>query len=390
MASNYRKLGGYIREIDLRNVENRQDNLLGLSVAKCFIPSIANTVGTDFRKYKVVEKGQFAYIPDTSRRGDKIAIALLEDWDSGLVSNVYTVFEVVGEGLLPKYLELWFRRPEFDRYARFKSHGSVREIFDWEQLCDVELPIPSIAEQQRIVDSFNAVERRIGSLQQLNDKLAATLEYLYEALILNRFIEEEPEGWEYRPLASLCSKIGSGATPRGGKSAYAESGISLIRSTNVFDYKFSYGDLAHISDAQANKLDNVIVEERDVLFNITGVSVARCCIVPPSVLPARVNQHVMIVRPFGDLARWMSYLIMCTLCHPFFKQQLLGIGQSGSTREAINKGEMEAFEVIMPDDASVVSFGKQAEEIYQQIIQGIREIELLEVTRTAMLSQLGR
>lgn len=102
MASNYRKLGGYIREIDRRNVENRQDNLLGLSVAKCFIPSIANTVGTDFRKYKVVEKGQFAYIPDTSRRGDKIAIALLEDWDSGLVSNVYTVFEVVGEGLLPK------------------------------------------------------------------------------------------------------------------------------------------------------------------------------------------------------------------------------------------------------------------------------------------------
>ena len=173
MASNYRKLGGYIREIDRRNTENRQDNLLGLSVTKRFIPSIANTVGTDFCRYKVVEKGQFAYIPDTSRRGDKVAIALLEDWDSGLVSNAYTVFEVVGEGLLPKYLELWFRRSEFDRYARFKSHGSVREIFDWEQLRDVELPVPSIAEQQRIVDSFNAIERRIDFLQQLNDKLVA-------------------------------------------------------------------------------------------------------------------------------------------------------------------------------------------------------------------------
>jgi len=172
MASNYRKLGEFIREIDIRNTENRQDNLLGLSVAKCFIPSIANTVGTDFRKYKVVEKGQFAYIPDTSRRGDKIAIALLEDWDSGLVSNVYTVFEVVKDGLLPKYLELWFRRPEFDRYARFKSHGSVRELFDWEQLCDVELPVPSLDEQRKIVGSFLAIERRIASLQQLNDKLA--------------------------------------------------------------------------------------------------------------------------------------------------------------------------------------------------------------------------
>ena len=173
MASNYRKLGGYIREIDRRNVENRQENLLGLSVAKCFIPSIANTVGTDFRKYKVVEKGQFAYIPDTSRRGDKIAIALLEDWDRGLVSNVYTVFEVVSEGLLPKYLELWFRRPEFDRYARYKSHGSVREIFDWEQLCDVELPVPPLEEQHRIVESFLAIEQRIDALQRLNDKLAA-------------------------------------------------------------------------------------------------------------------------------------------------------------------------------------------------------------------------
>lgn len=173
MASKYRKLGEFIREIDIRNTENRQDNLLGLSVAKCFIPSIANTVGTDFRKYKVVEKGQFAYIPDTSRRGDKIAIALLEDWDSGLVSNVYTVFEVVKEGLLPKYLELWFRRPEFDRYARFKSHGSVRELFDWEQLCDVELPVPSLDEQRKIIGSFSAIEHRIASLQQLNDKLAA-------------------------------------------------------------------------------------------------------------------------------------------------------------------------------------------------------------------------
>lgn len=186
MASNYRKLGEFIREIDRRNTENRQDNLLGLSVAKCFIPSIANTVGTDFRKYKVVEKGQFAYIPDTSRRGDKIAIALLEDWDSGLVSNVYTVFEVAKEGLLPKYLELWFRRPEFDRYARFKSHGSVRELFDWEQLCDVELPVPSLGEQRKIVGSFLAIEHRIASLQQLNDKLALAA----DTVLVNHYLSK--------------------------------------------------------------------------------------------------------------------------------------------------------------------------------------------------------
>ena len=103
MKSNYRKLGEFIRQVDVRNVEGKEENLLDVSVQKLFIPSIANTVGTDFTKYKVVKKGQFTYIPDTSRRGDKIGIALLEDYEEGLVSNIYTVFEIINEEqLLPK------------------------------------------------------------------------------------------------------------------------------------------------------------------------------------------------------------------------------------------------------------------------------------------------
>ena len=152
MKSSYKKLGQYIRQVDVRNVEGKEDNLLGVSVQKKFIPSIANTVGTDFKKYKMVKKGQFTYIPDTSRRGDKIGIALLKDYDEGLVSNVYTVFEVIDESkLIPDYLMLWFSRPEFDRYARFKSHGSVREVFDWDEMCNVELPVPDIEKQRKIV-----------------------------------------------------------------------------------------------------------------------------------------------------------------------------------------------------------------------------------------------
>ena len=148
------------------------------------------------------------------------------------------------------------------------------------------------------------------------------------------------------PLKQLCSKIGSGATPKGGKTAYQESGVSLVRSTNVFDYAFSYDDLAHISDEQADQLSNVVVEENDVLFNITGVSVTRCCIVPADVLPARVNQHVMILRP--KTAMPMSYYIMTTLCSAENKAKLMGIAQSGSTREAINKQEMESFSIPVP------------------------------------------
>lgn len=167
-------LGQFIRLVDIRNSDGEETNLLGVSVQKRFIPSIANTVGTDFTKYKIVKKGQFTYIPDTSRRGDKIGIALLLDYESGIVSNIYTVFEVVDiNKLLPEYLMLWFMRPEFDRYARFKSHGSVREIFDWEQLCNVELPVPSIEKQHNIVKAYKAITDRIALKQRINDNLAA-------------------------------------------------------------------------------------------------------------------------------------------------------------------------------------------------------------------------
>lgn len=174
MRSNYDTLGKYIQPIDIRNSEGKEENLLGVTTQKYFMPSIANTVGTDFSKYKVVQKGQFTYVPDTSRRGDRIAIALLQDWDEGLVSNIYTVFEVTDEEkLLPEYLMLWFKRPEFDRYARFMSHGSVREIFDWEEMCKVELPVPDITVQRSIVRAYNTIERRIQHLRQLNDNLLA-------------------------------------------------------------------------------------------------------------------------------------------------------------------------------------------------------------------------
>lgn len=167
------KLGNYIQQVDIRNQNEEVSLLLGVSIEKAFIPSIANTIGTDMTSYKVVKKGQFAYGPVTSRNGDKVSIALLNE-EKCIISSSYIVFEITDtKKLLPEYLMLWFRRTEFDRYARFHSHGSAREIFDWEEMCNVELPIPSIPEQQVIVDSYNDIERRIALKRKINDNLAA-------------------------------------------------------------------------------------------------------------------------------------------------------------------------------------------------------------------------
>ena len=383
MKSNYKQLGQFIRQVDVRNAAGKEENLLGVSVQKTFIPSIANTVGTDFTKYKVVRRGQFTYIPDTSRRGDKIGIALLSDCDEGLVSNVYTTFEVIDKNeLLPEYLMLWFSRPEFDRYARFKSHGSVREVMDWDEMCKVQLPVPPISVQRYIVKAYQTITNRIALKRQVNDNLVATVTAIYRRMFI-----EGGRIYPTAPLKQLCSKIGSGATPKGGKTAYQESGVSLIRSTNVFDYAFSYDDLAHISDEQADQLSNVVVEENDVLFNITGVSVARCCIVPADVLPARVNQHVMILRP--NTAMPMSYYIMTTLCSAENKAKLLGIAQSGSTREAINKQEMESFSIPVPPTKEVQDFEIKARGLYESVIRNTEEIMRLNVMQQLLLSQLS-
>ena len=206
MKSNYKQLGQFIRQVDVRNSEGKEENLLGVSVQKKFIPSIANTVGTDFKKYKVVKKGQFTYIPDTSRRGDKIGIALLEDYEEGLVSNVYTVFEIIDEKqLIPEYLMLWFSRPEFDRYARFKSHGSVREVMDWDEMCKVELPVPPYEKQKEIVDGYKAITERIALKQKINDNLAT------QALTLfSDFVSHRSKKLEQRKLGDVIASANTG------------------------------------------------------------------------------------------------------------------------------------------------------------------------------------
>ena len=250
-------------------------------------------------------------------------------------------------------------------------------------LHQMEIPFcQDIKEQKELIRILEKLDERIDLNRKINDNLVATLQIIYKKMFL-----ESQNTYITKPLADLCSKIGSGATPKGGKAAYFDKGISLIRSMNVFDYFFSYPELAHISQIQANALANVEIQQADVLFNITGVSVTRCCVVPDDVLPARVNQHVMIIRPYKG--KNMSYYIMCTLCTSENKAKLLGIGQSGSTREAINKQELERFEIPVPSDEELERFGEIATKIYALIFSNTNEIRMLCDMKDTLLTKLS-
>ena len=200
MKEGYRLLGDFIQPVDERNRDLKVDYLLGVSISKQFIPSIANIVGTDLSSYKIVRTGQFAYGPVTSRNGEKISIALLQDKDC-IISSSYTVFEVTdNERLDPEYLMLWFSRPEFDRYTRYMSHGSVREIFDWDELCKVELPVPSIEKQRGIVKAYNTITDRIELKRKINDNLDSTMQAIYK----NYFVDFTP----FKSESTCATKLG--------------------------------------------------------------------------------------------------------------------------------------------------------------------------------------
>ena len=387
MKSNYNQLGQYIEMVSRTNSDLKYgiEDVRGCSNTKQMMQTRANLIGRTYEKFIVLRPQEFVFNRRTTRNGEKIGMAYNNTDREYIFTNDYVAFRVKQEyldKLLPDYLYMFFCRDEFDRYARYKSTGSATEFFNWEDMCAVPFEIPPMDFQQLVVNAYKVLNERIETKQKINDNLVSTLQIIYKKMFL-----ESQNTYITKPLADLCSKIGSGATPKGGKAAYFDKGISLIRSMNVFDYFFSYPELAHISQIQANALANVEIQQADVLFNITGVSVTRCCVVPDDVLPARVNQHVMIIRPYKG--KNMSYYIMCTLCTSENKAKLLGIGQSGSTREAINKQELERFEIPVPSDEELERFGEIATKIYALIFSNTNEIRMLRDMKDTLLTKLS-
>ena len=386
--SDYKRLGDYIREVNVRNRDLKVAKLVGLTIDKKFIPSVANVIGTDLSNYKVIRREQFACSLMQVSRDEKMPVAMFEE-DEAIMSPAYPMFEVTDKTvLLPQYLMMWFSRKEFDRQASFYAVGGVRGSLTWEDFCNMQIPIPSITRQREIVSEYETLTNRIRLNEQMIEHLESTAQALYRKMFVDSIDKENlPEGWRIGTLGELCSKIGSGATPKGGKESYVDSGVSLIRSMNVFDFDFCFDDLAHISDKQAKMLDGVTVNEKDILFNITGASVARCCMVPNSVLPARVNQHVMIIRAEDD---YMPFYILCTLCSEESKRSLLGMSQSGSTREAITKAEIESFQIAIPPIEQLIDFYNNVNVLFSYIDIQKQENRKLTELQSLLLAKMGQ
>ncbi len=224
------------------------------------------------------------------------------------------------------------------------GRGVAQNNINLSILKNIEIPYPPLEEQKKIAEELDKINELIEKRKMQIEKM--------DLLVKAKFIEmfgdpvENPMGWESYILKKLMNKISSGATPKGGKESYITSGIALIRSMNVHNGYFKIDNLAYINNEQAEKLKNVIVERNDVLLNITGASVARSCIVPNDILPARVNQHVAILRCREKIN---SIYLNKLLTSYTVQKQLLEIGGAGgATREALTKQQIETFKVLLP------------------------------------------
>lgn len=383
MKSNYKQLGQFIRQVDVRNAAGKEENLLGVSVQKTFIPSIANTVGTDFTKYKVVRRGQFTYIPDTSRRGDKIGIALLSDYDEGLVSNVYTTFEVIDKNeLLPEYLMLWFSRPEFDRYARFKSHGSVREVMDWDEMCKVQLPVPPISVQRDIVKAYQTITNRIALKRQVNDNLAAAALSIYKCFFVDYipFDGSQPSSWKEVTVDDIASDVICGKTPPTADPQNYGGTIPFITIPDMHGSVYTTSTARFLSEKGASTQPGKMLPANSVCVSCIA-SVGLVCLTAE---PSQTNQQINSIICKDQISPFYVYTKMTTL-NEYLKQ----LGAGGSTTLNINKTLFGQIPILLPDEASMKEYHNKVEPLFSSIRENQYEIQHLESLKRLLLSQIS-
>lgn len=378
MRSNYKTLGNYIQMVDERNRGGEIDYLLGVSINKQFIPSIANIVGTDLSNYKIVRTGQFAYGPVTSRNGEKISIALLKDKDC-IISSSYTVFGVINkEELDPEYLMLWFSRPEFDRYARYMSHGSVREIFGWDEMCKAELPVPPIEKQRSIVKAYQTVTDRITLKRKINQNLSA---------ILDSKLNDIYGSLDDERLTSLDKICDLTSSKRVFAEDYAISGIPFYRGKEI---SLKQAGEPITDPLFIEKSHFAILKEKygipqkgDILITAVG-TIGNSYLVQDEEFYFKDGNIIWL----KNFAFGLNYYIYDFMQTKLFKQMLEGIC-IGSTQTALTIAALSKFQIKIPEAEVLKNYTSFSIRIRTQMEQNMSEICHLHELQAVLLADLS-
>lgn len=356
--TDYKRLGDYIREVDVRNRDLKVTKLVGLTIDKAFIPSVANVIGTDLSNYKVIRKKQFACSLMQVSRDQKMPVAMFKE-DEAIMSPAYPMFEVINENvLLPEYLMMWFTRKEFDREASFYAVGGVRGSLTWEDFMDMTLPIPPIERQREIVSEYETLSRRI----ELNNKMISSLEETAQALYHKMFVdgidkENLPDGWRMGTLGEIAN-FSYGKMPN--KSSIGDipifSGYGIVGQTSELMYDKQHIIVIARGDAGSGK----IVLSPDKFF-LTNLAIA-------------------ILLNDNNIISFLYYHLL---------NSDTSILRSGSAQAQVTINSLQNFEIIIPSSNYYNRFNYYIVPLnnHKHII--IKENDKLSYLQSILLAKMG-
>lgn len=372
MKSNYKALSELIEKVDERNADGAITELIGVSIDKCFIKSVANTNGTDLSKYKIIRKNEFAVSLMQVSRDSKIPIARLEDYDVAIMSPAYPIFRVKDTSVvLPEYLEMWFKRPEFDREAAFIAVGGVRGSMPWEEFAKMKLPVPPMDKQKNIVKAYKTITDRIALKQKINDNLEATAQAYFDNLFfscddtdctLADIALVNPSRPLSKGVEARCFDMStlptSGCIPNGDTTKPYNGGVCFINGDTL---------IARITPCLENgKAAYInILNEGEVAFGST---------------------EYIVFASKDDIPSCFYYFLIRNSKFVTFALQFMN-GSSG--RQRVSGEELASFPLMIPSKEKLAAFNKVGKLVLEQMKEATEEIQFLkqfQETITATLS----
>jgi type I restriction enzyme S subunit len=403
MRLNYKRLGDYIEPCNEKNDGNVIKKLQGISNRKYFQKAKTNTIGIDLSKYRVVRTGQFAFNRATTRNGDKISIALRHSKDC-IVSPSYRIFKSKDENILnSEYLMMWFKRPDFDRYARFKSHGSAHEFFDWAEMQEVDLPIPTIEKQREIVKEYNTIVNRITLNETLNQKLEETAQALYKhwfvdfefpnlygrpykssggLMVFNEELDLEiPEGWEVNYLGDLVESFSK-------THDFVKDELIFFNTSDILEGEFLHKNYSEVfkMPGQAKKR----IKKNDILYSEIRPKNKRFALVRINADDYVVSTKLMVLRRISEKLSVYRLYHFLTADNFIKVLQQSAEGRSGTFPQITFELDIEKKSVLIANDKTEKMWNAFLTNFYLQSYSRKDENKILIELKNLILSKMSK
>lgn len=367
MKSNYKAIGELVERVDERNRDASITTLIGVSIDKKFIPSVANVIGTDLTNYKVIRKFDFAVSLMQVSRDEKIPVACQKEYEAAIMSPAYPIFRVKDtEIILPEYMEMWFMRSEFDREASFVAVGGVRGSMPWEEFAKLKLPVPTIEEQRKIVDRYNAITDRIALKKQINDNLEAAAQAIYKKMFVDDVDSANlPDGWKIIALENVAELSAGGDRPAV-YSDYPTDVCNVPIFSNGIDKEGLYGFT-----------DKAKVFEESVTVSARGTV---------GYVFLREKPYVPIVRLISVVPNTMHI----TAKYLLFALSAIDLHSTGTSQQQITVPDFKKRLILVPNKQSLDTFMQRITPLFNSIKDNKAEIESLLSLQANFLTLLSR